>query len=652
MPSRAFSTRKKLRPEVQYDELQQALLRVASQPSSQPSAAHPSAEQPSAQPSPEQPSAQPSHSPALPLVLPTLSTNSTTGSITDAGLLVPRPPLVTRRDESSPGRRRRRSSESYDIDPADKALITWIQKKAADRFKYWKYKIHKNWQAQGDAPIPMEFIHRPDQWQWLCNYFKAEDFQELGTQMTQIQASENKKAHTVQSARTAEVEKMMADLPPIDEALDGTSPASAPALVLSYETQVSVLKRVVGPSRGTRVRGLGSGSAKLQRKRGPSSQTDSDTSMELVAEVAQLRANQAAINEQLQREMAERERERVDFERKLQAQIEQYMILNGLLALLKPTIESVLAYYNREKYNSKMIKDHNFSVEFFQSLFLVQEWETPDRNGSTKETLRLDLVERQSDKYKTADVFVFNTGHWKGYYQEGSHIYDELNVFEAFQKAMTTWVRWNDANVDTKKTLVFFRGYSASHFRRLVYDTLGAPRCGTLVEANYEAPCGTTHAYSGHLAVMMLMWQIGIRLNTGTWYSRSDKSIKHCDVEFRWTCDNETKPIYDEQYLQMQDYIPMVEMVEGMLKRMKTSVYYLNVRRMSDFIKDAHPSIYRKQNLMDEERWMRIQDYSHWCLPGVPDTWNKIVYTQVSMRHIQRQKEQQHKFKEEQHKTP
>ncbi|KAM7523312.1 hypothetical protein LguiA_013214 [Lonicera macranthoides] len=297
------------------------------------------------------------------------------------------------------------------------------------------------------------------------------------------------------------------------------------------------------------------------------------------------------------------------------------MILNGLLALLKPTIESVLAYYNREKYNSKMIKDHNFSVEFFQSLFLVQEWETPDRNGSTKETLRLDLVERQSDKYKTADVFVFNTGYaegqnMKGYYQEGSHIYDELNVFEAFQKAMTTWVRWNDANVDTKKTLVFFRGYLASHFRK---ENLWAFGCDDANVANRHSP---------------KYWHVVLQ------------------VEFRWTCDNETKPIYDEQYLQMQDYIPMVEMVEGMLKRMKTSVYYLNVTRMSDFKKDAHPSIYRKQNLTDEERWMRIQDYSHWCLPGVPDTWNKIVYTQVLMRHIQRQKEQQHKFKEEEHKTP
>ena len=98
----------------------------------------------------------------------------------------------------------------------------------------------------------------------------------------------------VQSARTAEVERLMADLPPIDEASDGTSPDSAPALppVLSYETQVSVLETAVDPSRGTRVRGFRGVSAKLPQKRGPSSQTSSDgKSAELEAEVAHLRAH-------------------------------------------------------------------------------------------------------------------------------------------------------------------------------------------------------------------------------------------------------------------------------------------------------------------------------------------------------------------------
>ncbi|XP_042515125.1 protein trichome birefringence-like [Macadamia integrifolia] len=238
---------------------------------------------------------------------------------------------------------------------------------------------------------------------------------------------------------------------------------------------------------------------------------------------------------------------------------------------------------------SFLYKDFNCSVEFFRSPFLVQEWEIPDTNGSKKETLRLDVVERSSDKYKNADIIVFNTGHWwthektakgKDYYQEGSHIYDELNVVEAFRRALTTWARWVDANVNPKKTLVFFRGYSASHF-------------------------------SG-----------------GQWNSGGQ-------------CDHETEPIKNETYL--STYPVKMTVLESVLKGMRTPVSYLNITRMTDYRKDAHPSIYRKQNLTDEERRspLRYQDCSHWCLPGVPDSWNELLYAQLLIKYSQQRQQQQ-----------
>ncbi|PWA93165.1 hypothetical protein CTI12_AA073790 [Artemisia annua] len=234
-----------------------------------------------------------------------------------------------------------------------------------------------------------------------------------------------------------------------------------------------------------------------------------------------------------------------------------------------------------------VFKDYKSTVEFFVAPFLVQEWEMKDQNGTKKETLRLDLMSNSAHQYKTADVVVFNTGHWwthektsKGqdYYQEGGHVYKELNVLEAFRKAMTTWGMWVDANINPTKTSVFFRGYSASHF-------------------------------SG-----------------GQWNSGG-------------ACDNEIEPIKNTTYL--TPYPDKMVTLENVFKGMKTKVSYLNVTRLTDFRKDGHPSIYRKQHYSPAEikSPFHFQDCSHWCLPGVPDAWNEILYAQLLVKQYQSQKQ-------------
>lgn len=96
-------------------------------------------------------------------------------------------------------------------------------------------------------------------------------------------------------------------------------------------------------------------------------------------------------------------------------------------------------------------------------------------------------------------------------------------------------------------------------------------------------------------------------------------------------------PIKNEKYL--KEYPPKMRVLEKVLKYMNTKVTYLNVTKMTDFRKDGHPSIYRKQNLSAEERKspLRFQDCSHWCLPGVPDAWNEILYAELLLRQYQNQ---------------
>ncbi|KAG2317975.1 hypothetical protein Bca52824_021097 [Brassica carinata] len=237
-------------------------------------------------------------------------------------------------------------------------------------------------------------------------------------------------------------------------------------------------------------------------------------------------------------------------------------------------------HFRWEAEYSFVFKEYNCTVEFFASPFLVREWEVKDKNGRKKKTLRLDMMGKTSKQYKGADVLVFNTGSWwthdktsKGedYYQEGSNVHPKLDVDEAFRKALTTWGRWVDKNVNPKKSLVFFRGYSTVHFSGGQWNAGGA-------------------------------------------------------------CDDETEPIKNETYL--TPYPSKMEILERVLRGMKTPVTYLNITRLTDYRKDAHPSVYRKQKFTAEESKSPLlyQDCSHWCLPGVPDSWNEILYAEMLVK--------------------
>jgi len=59
--------------------------------------------------------------------------------------------------------------------------------------------------------------------------------------------------------------------------------------------------------------------------------------------------------------------------------------------------------------------------------------------------------------------------------------------------------------------------------------------------------------------------------------------------------------------------------VNKVLSRVKKPVYLLDVTTLSQYRKDAHPTWYGGSG-------RSTTDCSHWCLPGLPDTWNQLLY--------------------------
>ncbi|KAG2590071.1 protein trichome birefringence-like 1 [Panicum virgatum] len=211
--------------------------------------------------------------------------------------------------------------------------------------------------------------------------------------------------------------------------------------------------------------------------------------------------------------------------------------------------------------------DYNCSVEFFWSPFLVKL----ERKINQTRALQLDQLPAMLQRTLGADVLVFNTGHWwthTGKLRAWDHLERdgktvEMAGEEAFNRALRTWARWVDRNIDPTRTRVFFRSVSPEH-----------------------------------------------------------KSVN-------W-CYNQTSPISTGT---VAPWFPksLVTIVERNIKNMRTPVTYLNITHLSELRIDAHPSVYtitregKPLSPEQQQQPLTYADCSHWCLPGLPDTWNMLL---------------------------
>jgi len=100
--------------------------------------------------------------------------------------------------------------------------------------------------------------------------------------------------------------------------------------------------------------------------------------------------------------------------------------------------------------------------------------------------------------------------------------------------------------------------------------------------------------------------------------------------ESEGNCYGEKEPIYNEGYWGSGSDLPTMSTVEKILSNLSSKVSVINITQLSEYRKDGHPSIFRKfweplrpQQLSNPSSY---SDCIHWCLPGVPDVWNELLF--------------------------
>nr|GMC72701.1 protein trichome birefringence-like 43 [Ipomoea batatas] len=204
---------------------------------------------------------------------------------------------------------------------------------------------------------------------------------------------------------------------------------------------------------------------------------------------------------------------------------------------------------------------YNASIFYHRRMFLV---DLDKENG--ERILKLDSIS-EGPNWKEMDFIIFDTWHWWlhtgrkqawDWVREGNVTYKDGDRVVLYTKALKTWAKWVDSEVDTKKTKVFFQGVSPDH------------------------------------------WQDGVNGSQPK------------------TCIGEKLPNTKEGCT-----LPAEDVLEGVLKNMTKLVYLLDITRLSQIRPDGHPSVYGVGGHSSP-------DCTHWCLPGVPDAWNQLLYSAIT----------------------
>ncbi|KAF8085717.1 hypothetical protein N665_0650s0030 [Sinapis alba] len=230
-------------------------------------------------------------------------------------------------------------------------------------------------------------------------------------------------------------------------------------------------------------------------------------------------------------------------------------------------------------------KEYNATIEFYWAPFLLES-NSDDAivHRISDRVVRKGSINKHGRHWKGADIIVFNTYLWwmtglkmnilQGSFDDKEKVIVEVSTEDAYRMGMKSMLRWVKNNMDRKKTRVFFTSMSPTHAKGI--DWGGEPG---------------------------------------------------------QNCYNQTTLIKDPNYWGSDCRKSIMKVIGEVFERSKTPITLLNITQMSNYRKDAHTSIYKKQwSPLTEEQLENPTSYAdcvHWCLPGLQDTWNELLFAKL-----------------------